>query len=257
MNGIDGGFGIAALGGLISFLSPCVLPLVPAYLCFMAGTTLDELTDTESRGPEAARALNRRVFAAAIGFVLGFSTVFVAMGAAASAINPLLMTHRALLGQVAGAVIIVLGLHYMGVFKLAFLNREARFMPSFGGPDAPLAARMIAPYVIGLAFAFGWTPCIGPILAAILTIAASQESLGYGVALLATYSLGLGIPFLAAAFGVRAFLGFSTKFRHHMHKVEIAAGILLVGTGLLMMLGSFELIAVFLIDTFPALGELG
>ncbi len=260
MGGLDGGFGIAALGGLISFLSPCVLPLVPAYLCFMAGTTLEELTKSQEKSasdPALARQLNRRVLFGALGFVLGFTTVFVALGASASAINPFIQANRVILGQVAGSIIIILGLHYMGVFRFAFLDRDVRFMPQIGGAGAPAYMQIAAPYLIGLAFAFGWTPCIGPILATILTLAASQESLGYGVALLTTYSLGLGIPFIAAALGVRAFLAFSASFRKHLHKVEIAAGVLLVGTGVLMVLGSFELIATYLINTFPALGKLG
>lgn len=252
MAGIEIGYAAAAVGGLISFLSPCVLPLVPAYLCFIAGTSLDRLVAENADGTAMANPdLNRRVTIGAIGFVLGFTTVFVALGASASAINPLILAHKIIIGRIAGAIIILFGLHYMGLLRIGFLNRDARFMPAMPG------GRFAGPYLIGLAFAFGWTPCIGPILATILAVAASQESLKTGVALLTVYSLGLGIPFLAAAFAVRGFLAFATRFRKHMQKVEIAAGVLLVGTGTLMLLGSFEKVALFLITTFPVLGRLG
>lgn len=253
------GYLAAALGGLISFLSPCVLPLVPAYLCFIAGTSLEELTREDAEGkPLASEGLTQRVALGATGFVLGFTTIFVALGASASAINPLIVQHKELLSQIAGAIIIVFGLHYMGLFRLAFLNREARFhlAGSGEGERSPLM-QFVSPYLLGLAFAFGWTPCIGPILATILTIAAAQESLTSGVTLLTVYSLGLGIPFLAAAFAVRGFLSFAAKFRRHMHKVEIAAGVLLAITGLMMLTGNFERLAIFLINTFPALATLG
>lgn len=249
----------AAAGGLLSFLSPCVLPLVPAYLCFIAGTSLEELTRAESEGAApGSEALTRRVALGAVGFVLGFSTVFVALGASASAINPFILAHKEILGRVAGVIIIVFGLHYMGVLRIAFLNREARFQPErMGDVTKSLWMQFLSPYVIGLAFAFGWTPCIGPILATILAVAASQESLRAGVLLLAAYSLGLGIPFLAAAFAIRGFLAFARRIRRHMQKIEIAAGLLLAGTGLLMAIGSFEKIAIFLLNTFPILAKLG
>ena len=237
----------AVLGGALSFLSPCVLPLVPPYLWYMAGVSADDLKS----GPAVATTGYARLIGSSVIFVLGFSTVFVALGAGASSIGLFLRQNLDWLGMVAGIAIIVMGLNFLGVFKLSFLSREARMQ----APDRPRS--LLGAYLMGLAFAFGWTPCIGPILATILTLAASQESLGYGVALLTTYSLGLGIPFIAAALGVRAFLAFSSSFRKHLHKVEIAAGVLLVGTGVLMVLGSFELIATYLINTFPALGKLG
>ncbi len=252
-------YAAAAAGGLISFLSPCVLPLVPAYLCYIAGTSLDELVAKNEKGEAlGSDGLTLRVMLGAIGFVLGFTTIFVALGASASAINPLIIAHKQLLGRIAGAVIIIFGLHYMGVFRLAFLDREARFqVQGTGAGEKSLFMQFASPYLLGLAFAFGWTPCIGPILATILTVAASQESLGAGVGLLTVYSLGLGIPFLAAAFAIRGFLSFAGRFRRHMHKVEIAAGLLLALTGLLMLTGSFESIAVFLINTFPGLAKFG
>lgn len=259
MPGLDISYAAAAAGGLLSFLSPCVLPLVPAYLCFIAGTSFEELTQAEARGAApGGKSLTRRVALGATGFVLGFSTVFIALGASASAINPLILANKEILGRIAGLIIIVFGLHYMGLLRIAFLNREARFQPSHLGDVAHSPwLQFASPYVLGLAFAFGWTPCIGPILATILAIAASQESLRAGVLLLGTYSLGLGIPFLAAAFAVRGFLSFAARFRRHMQKVEIAAGVLLAGTGLLMVLGSFEKIAILLLEFFPVLGKLG
>ena len=253
------GYFAPAIGGLISFLSPCVLPLVPAYLCFIAGTSFEELTREDAQGkPLASEGLTLRVAIGAVGFVLGFTTIFVALGASASAINPLIIQHKELLSRIAGAIIIVFGLHYMGLFRIAFLNRDARFhIAGSGEGERSYLMQFASPYLLGLAFAFGWTPCIGPILATILTIAAAQESLAAGASLLTVYSLGLGIPFLAAAFAVRGFLSFASKFRRHMQKVEIAAGVLLAVTGLMMLTGNFERIAIFLIETFPVLATLG
>jgi cytochrome c-type biogenesis protein len=259
MAAFDISYAAAAAGGLLSFLSPCVLPLVPAYLCFIAGTSFEELTRKDALGNDMnTEGLTQRVALGAVGFVLGFSTVFVALGASAAAINPLILAHKEMLGRIAGLVIIVFGLHYMGALRIPLLNREARFQPEHMG-DVTRSAWMqfLSPYVLGLAFAFGWTPCIGPILATILAIAASHESLKAGVFLLSTYSLGLGIPFLAAAFAVRGFLAFAVRIRRHMRKVEMAAGLLLAATGVLMAIGSFEKIAITLITVFPFLARLG
>ncbi|HAC57317.1 MAG TPA: cytochrome C biogenesis protein, partial [Rhodobiaceae bacterium] len=236
---MDVGYVAAALGGLISFLSPCVLPLVPAYLCFVAGTSLEELTREDKEGkPPGSEGLTLRVTLGATGFVLGFTTVFVALGASASAINPLILQNKVILTQIAGAIIIVFGLHYMGLFRIALLNRDARFhLRGNGEGERSLPMQFASPYLLGLAFAFGWTPCIGPILGAVLAVAASEETLGYGMSLLAAYSLGLGIPFLIAAFGIRGFMAFMRRFRQHMHKVEIATGSLLILTGLAIFSG--------------------
>ncbi|MBO6544419.1 MAG: cytochrome c biogenesis protein CcdA [Alphaproteobacteria bacterium] len=254
MDGFDAGFLAALIGGIVSFLSPCVLPLVPAYLSFVAGASYDDLT---TQGSDAG-LIQKRVAIGSLAFVAGFSTVFVMLGATAGAISPFLLTHKVLLGQIAGGIIIILGLHYVGLLRFALLNRDVRLLPSFA-PDARngFVPRVAMPYVVGLAFAFGWTPCIGPILATILAIAASQESLGYGVSLLGVYSAGLGIPFIAAALAVQRFIGFSARFRRHMHKVEVVAGLLLIATGVLMTLGSLELIAIYLIEVFPWLAEIG
>ena len=238
----------AAAGGALSFLSPCVLPLVPAYLCFVAGTTLDQLTDENGTDP----AVTRRAVTASLAFVAGFSTVFVLLGASASAINQLVISHIAVISKIAGAVIILFGLHYMGLFKINLLNRDVRF-----SPNQRTEASLLGAYVVGLAFAFGWTPCIGPILATILTIAASQDSLSEGVKLLATYALGLGVPFLLAALAINPFLRFAGHFRRHMRKVEMAAGLLMVGTGVLIMSNSLGQIGVYLLNAFPSLARIG
>jgi cytochrome c-type biogenesis protein len=257
MAGLDIGMTGAALGGLLSFLSPCVLPLVPAYLCFIAGTSLEELLDGDRDG-RAQTQLSRRVAFGAVGFVLGFSTIFIALGASASAIGSLILAYKDVLGRIAGVVIVAFGLHYMGLLRIPALHRDTRFQPGhLGDPSQNLWLQFLSPYVLGLAFAFGWTPCIGPILAAVLTVAASQESLAQGVILLGAYSLGLGIPFLAAAFAIRGFLAFATRFRSHIRRAEFISGLLLAATGLLMLLGSFEKIAVLLLQWFPALATLG
>lgn len=248
MTGNEIGFFAAGLGGLISFLSPCVLPLVPAYLCFVAGISFDRLTDEgAAENPE----LRRQVMAGAIAFVLGFTTVFVALGASASVISNLLVGQLDTLAKIAGAVIVLFGLHMAGLLRIAWLNREARFAPEQrdGG--------LLGAYIIGLAFAFGWTPCIGPILGAILAVAAASETLHSGVALLAAYSLGLGVPFLLAAYGVRVFMRFMQRFRRHMHTVELLTGGLLVVTGVMIFFGSLQQFSYFLLELFPALGTIG
>ena len=237
----------ALVAGAISFLSPCVLPLVPSYLCFITGASLDELSD----GAGASSSQQRRAFVAAVLFVLGFSTVFVALGASASAAGQLLREHLGLLAQIAGVFIIIMGLHFMGLFKIGFLNREARYHQ-----DAKPVG-LVGAYGIGLAFAFGWTPCIGPVLATILTIAASQQDVARGAGLLAVYSLGLGIPFLLAAAGVGTFLGFFGKFKKHLRRVEQVMGGLLVVTGLMFLTGSMQSLSYWLIEQFPWLASIG
>jgi cytochrome c-type biogenesis protein len=237
----------ALLAGVISFLSPCVLPLVPPYLCFITGASLDELTDSDmAKGEQQQKAL-----LAALMFVLGFGTVFIALGASASAAGQLLRQHLPLLAQIAGVFIILMGLNFLGVFKLAFLSREARYH------HATQPASLLGAYGIGLAFAFGWTPCIGPVLAAILSIAASQQDVAKGAGLLAVYSLGLGIPFLLAAAGVGTFLRFLGRFRVHLGKVEKVMGVLLVLTGVIFLTGSMQTMSYWLIEQFPWLTRIG
>lgn len=247
MGGLDISYAAAAGAGVISFLSPCVLPLVPAYLCFVAGTTLDRLVGEE----QIDKAMMRRVFLSALAFVIGFSTVFVLMGASASALNRLIVENIDIIGKIAGAVIVLFGLHYMGLLKIGLLYREARF----NTVERP--TNILGAYVIGLAFAFGWTPCVGPILATILTVAASRDQLGYGVSLLATYALGLGIPFLAAALAVKPFMAFMQRFKRHLHKVEMIAGALLVVTGVLIFTNSLGQFSYYLLETFPWLAKFG
>ncbi len=247
MGGLDISYAGAAGAGLISFLSPCVLPLVPAYLSYMAGTSLDRMLEEGDADP----ALTRRVFVAALAFVIGFATVFIAMGASASALNRLIVANLDLLAKIAGAVIVIFGLHTMGLFKIPLLYREARFQTK------ETSGGLVGAYVLGLAFAFGWTPCIGPILATILTVAASRDDLGYGISLLATYALGLGIPFLLAALAVKPFMRFMQRFRRHLRKVEIGAGVLLVATGILIFTNSLGQFSYFLLDLFPWLATIG
>jgi len=240
-------YGAAAAAGVISFLSPCVLPIVPAYLSFIAGTSLNELTGDGGKDSE----VGHRVVASALAFVLGFSVVFVMLGASASALNALIVENIGGISKVAGAVIITFGLHYAGLLRIPFLYREARFHMD------KVPAGLAGAFVVGIAFGFGWTPCIGPILATILTVAASSDSLGYGVSLLGTYALGLGIPFIVAAFAFRPFMRFLQRFRRQMRKVEIATGGLLVITGFAIFTGDLSRFAFFLLEIFPVLAELG
>ncbi len=246
--GLDVSIWAAFAAGVLSFLSPCVLPLVPPYLCYLAGVNLEELTEAE--GAEARSAWRKALLAAFI-FVLGFSTVFVAMGAGASAIGQLLREYLDILAKIAGIVIIVMGLHFMGLFKIRFLLMEKRYQT-----DAK-PATFIGAYVIGLAFALGWTPCIGPVLASILAIAASEESVARGAFLLAVYSAGLGVPFLLAAFAINGFLSFMKRFRRHMRTVEIVMGLFLVITGIMFLTGSMQIISTWLLEAFPSLAEIG
>jgi cytochrome c-type biogenesis protein len=234
----------AAAAGLLSFLSPCVLPLVPPYLTFIAGTTIEDVAY------ERVRRARRDVVLAAVLFVLGFSTVFVALGATASVFGEVLRAHIAALSLVAGIAIILMGLHFLGVFRLGFLYREKRVEV-----EKPLG--LWGAYVMGVAFAFGWTPCIGPILAAILAIAASEETAWRGAGLLAVYSLGLGVPFLVAAIALEVFIGFLKRFRAHFRTVERIVGVLLIATGIGFLTGAMQNFSFWLLQTFPGLANIG
>jgi cytochrome c-type biogenesis protein len=234
------------LAGILSFASPCVLPLVPPYLCYVAGTSLDALT-----AGEGDRAATRRTVIAAAAFVLGFSTVFVTLGLTASLIGRLLAQYQATLSIVAGAVIIVMGLHFLGVFRIALINREARVHVQHKPPG------LIGAYVLGLAFAFGWTPCIGPVLGAVLAVAASADGVATGGLLLAVYALGLGVPFLIAAAASGPFIRFMHRFKRHLATVERTMGALLVVTGVLFLTGQMATMSFWLLETFPALGRIG
>jgi len=235
----------ALIAGMLSFLSPCVLPLVPPYLVYLTGSSLERLADAE---PEPR--VRRETFAAACLFVLGFSTVFVALGASASEIGALLRIYSQPLSILAGVVIIVMGLHFLGLTPIAWLMREKRL--SVAKPVGIWGA-----YLMGLAFALGWTPCIGPILAAILAVAASEQRVAQGAGMLAVYSLGLGVPFLIAALAVEPFAAFIARFRAHLRLVEKAMGGLLVLTGVAFLTGSVSELSFWLLQTFPALGKIG
>ena len=238
-------FGVA-FAGLVSFLSPCVLPLVPPYLGYLGGTTIDQIGSKGDVDPQVWR----RVVLASVLFVLGFTTVFVGFGAGASALGQWIQSHKHELSVAAGLVIIVFGLHFLGVLRVPLLYREARVRVNAGG------ASLAGAYVMGLAFAFGWTPCIGPVLATVLALAANEASLGAGVRLLLVYSLGLGIPFILAAVAIGPFLGFLKRFRRHLGRVEKAMGLLLVAAGILMLTGSLNTFGTWLLDNVPALGQL-
>jgi cytochrome c-type biogenesis protein len=238
-------FVAALLAGMLSFLSPCVLPLVPPYLVYLTGTSLERFADAE-----AEPRVRRDTIAAAILFVLGFSTVFVALGASASAIGGLLRIYAGPLSIVAGVGIIVMGLHFLGLTPIAWLMREKRL-------EMAKPVGLWGAYLMGFAFALGWTPCIGPILAAILAVAASETTLAKGAGLLAVYSLGLGVPFLVAALAVEPFTAFLARFRAHIGLVEKAMGGLLVLTGIAFLTGTVGQVSFWLLDTFPVLGKIG
>lgn len=243
---LDIGFGAAFVAGLLSFISPCVLPIVPPYLAYLAGVSF---TDLQSAEMERERA--RRIIFSAIAFVLGFSTVFVALGATASFIGQSIARYFDTLSIIAGIIILIMGLHFLGVFRISMLYREARV------DVRKKPAGFFGAYIMGLAFAFGWTPCVGPVLAAILFIAGTEDTAMRGAGLLAVYSLGIGLPFIAAAVFASRFIGWANRFKRHMGKVEKAMGALLVVTGILFMTGQMSRIAQWLLDTFPVFSTVG
>jgi cytochrome c-type biogenesis protein len=220
----------AFFAGLISFLSPCVLPLVPGYVSLISGVGVDQLKTSQAQ-------LMRRVMVNSIGFILGFSVVFITLGAISTEIGQVAARYKHTLSIVAGVVIILFGLHLTGIFKIKALYADTR-MHSLKGGSTPIGA-----FVIGFAFAFGWTPCLGPILTVILTLAAGEETLAKGILLLAVYSLGLAVPFLLTSLGIERFLKFYSRFRSHMHALEVASGGLLIALGVLLVIGRFTLIS--------------
>ena len=243
LDGASIGFVTAFAAGVISFLSPCVLPLVPGYLSYVAGTSLETLRDRQSARLEA--------LGYAVCFVLGFSTVFVAFGASATALGGLLLSWRYELGILAGIVVLLFGLHMAGLLPIHFLEREARFHADIKG------GRVVGAFLLGLAFAFGWTPCIGPVLGVILTMSASSADLATGTALLAVYSLGLGVPFLLAALFTDVLLERLRALSRTGRHLQRAAGVLLAVVGVLMITGQLEAMAYWLLETFPALARIG
>jgi cytochrome c-type biogenesis protein len=214
----------AFIAGVLSFISPCVLPLIPGYVSFVSGVSLEEMRG----GSAASDASRRQVLVTSLAFILGFSLVFIALGASASAVGKFLFARLPLLERIAGAVIIVFGLHTMGVFRIAALETEKRVQTQ-KRPAGPFGA-----VLVGIAFAFGWTPCIGPILGGILVVAGAKETVREGVVLLAVYSLGLGIPFLLTSLAIDRFFAVSKRIRRHYHTIELVSGALLVVVGLLI-----------------------
>ena len=234
---------VALVAGLLSFLSPCVLPIVPPYLAYMSGISMPDMA-----GQATARG---RVILTASFFVLGLSTVFLFLGFTASLFGAFFLQNQDLFAKIAGVVVIVFGLHFLNVFRIPFLDREARLDAGDRGGSA------LGAYILGLAFAFGWTPCIGPQLGAILTLAASEASIARGTALLAVYAAGLGIPFLLVAVFVGRAMGFMNRIKKHMGLIEKAMGLLLVGVGLALVTGAFTAFSFWLLETFPGLALLG
>lgn len=243
---LDIGFGAALLAGMLSFLSPCILPIVPPYLAWLAGVSFAELQSSP-----AGSAAKWRVVSSSVMFVLGFATVFIALGATASIVGRTIAQYFDVLSILAGAVILIMGLHFLGVFRLGLLYREARVQVN------RKPAGLLGAYVVGLAFAFGWTPCVGPILAAILFIAGAEETALRGATLLAAYSLGIGVPFILAAVFASQFLGWAARFKKHMQKIEMAMGGLLVITGILFMTGQMSAISFWLLEQFPVFSTIG
>lgn len=233
---------VALLAGLVSFISPCVLPIVPPYLAYMGGVSVSEMTESKGRNPAIVPAFF---------FVLGLSTVFLLLGFTASLFGTFFLTYQTAFLRISGAVIILLGLHFLKIINIPFLNREARLDAGDRGGSA------FGAYVLGLAFAFGWTPCIGPILGTILSLAASEGDVARGTALLAVYALGLGLPFLLAAVFIARAMTVMNMLKRHMGLIEKCSGALLVIVGLMMITGAFTSLSYWLLDTFPSLAAYG
>ena len=234
---------IALVAGVLSFLSPCVLPIVPPYLAYMSGVSLNDIS--------SERAARRKAVIAALFFVMGLSTVFLILGFTASAFGMFFLQNQVLFAQISGVVIIIFGLHFVGVFRIPFLDQEARLDAGDKGGSS------FGAYILGLAFAFGWTPCIGPQLGAILTLAATEASVSKGTLLLGVYAAGLGIPFLAAAAFITRAMGVMNRIKRHMKLIERVMGGLLILVGIAMVTGAFTWFAFWLLETFPALALLG
>lgn len=231
---------VALLAGVLSFLSPCVLPIVPPYLAYMGGISMGEMT-----GGGQAR---RRVILPALFFVMGLSTVFLILGFTASALGAFVLNNQELLAQISGVIVIIFGLHFVGVFRIALLDREMRMDAGERGGSA------VGAYVLGLAFAFGWTPCIGPQLGAILSLAAQEGSTERGTLLLGVYALGLGLPFLAAAIFIERSMTLMGKLKRHMKLIERAMGALLLIVGLALVTGAFTDFSYWMLETYDVLG---
>ena len=234
---------VALLAGVVSFLSPCVLPIVPPYLAYMSGVSLSDL---QNRQEGRNRAILPALF-----FVMGLSTVFLFLGFTASAIGAAFLQYQGYFNTIAGVLVMAFGAHFIGVYRISFLDREARLDAGDRGGSA------FGAYILGLAFAFGWTPCIGPQLGAILSLAASEASVARGTLLLGIYAAGLGIPFLLVAAFLPRLTGVMGWMKRHMDRIEKVMGLLLWTIGLLMLTGGFSAFSFWLLETFPALAALG
>lgn len=239
-------FAGALAAGMLSFASPCVLPLVPAYLAFLGGVSFESLA-----APQRDASVSRRVMIAAFAFVCGFTTVFMILGASATTLGRLLADHIDVLAKIAGTMIVIFGLSYVGLLRMTFLARDVRFHPT-KTPRGVFGA-----YIMGLAFAFGWTPCVGPVLATILTLAGNAGSVQRGVLLLGSYGIGIGIPFLFAAAAIGPFVRLTARLRSRMRIVEASLGGMMIATGVLIWAGSLANISGWLLRTFPVLARGG
>jgi len=233
---------VALLAGMFSFLSPCVLPIVPPYLAYMAGVSVDDMTS----GGKGRRAILPALF-----FVLGLSTVFLFLGFSASAFGSFFLQNQGLFSKISGVVVIIFALHFLSVFRIPMLDREMRVDVGDRGGSA------LGAYVLGLAFAFGWSPCIGPQLGAIMTLAASEASISRGMILMAVYAAGLGIPFILVAVFIQRSMGAMNWMKRHMKLIERSMGLLLLLVGVLLLTGGFAEMSRWLIEAFPVLGTLG
>lgn len=229
------------VAGILSFISPCVLPLIPGYISFISGLTLEEM-----QGAQPTTEVRSHVLVASVAFVLGFTVIFVAAGASASALGRFIYEQAPILEKIAGTLLIVLGLHMMGVFRIRLLESDKRIHTQ-QKPAGPVGA-----FLVGMAFAFAWTPCIGPILGGILALAASRESVGEGMQMLAAYSLGLGVPFLLTSLAINKFFSVAATIRRHYRAIELVSGGLLIVVGLLIFFDQFTLIVRFLTPYLPA-----
>jgi cytochrome c-type biogenesis protein len=222
------------VAGLISFLSPCVLPLVPGYLSIISGRSLDQL-----KADMNDSSLSRTVLLNSIMFIVGFSITFILLGATATLIGQILLSKMRLLERLAGLILIIFGIHLTGIIKINALYRDKRFH------NVQKPRGVLGSLVLGLAFAFGWTPCIGPILSGIMAIASTKETVAEGMFLLAVYSAGLGIPFLLTSLALNKFLAFYGRFKRHFHAVEVASGVLVIAIGILIMTNSLSRLATY------------
>jgi len=231
----------AFIAGIISFLSPCILPIIPPYICFLAGMSLDQVTEKSK-----SFDVGRKIMVSALAFVLGFATVFILLGASTSFLGQKLVDYFDILKYFAGAIIIIMGLHFLGIFRIKLLYRQAKL------DVQKKPAGVVGSYFVGLAFAFGWTPCVGPVLASLLFVAGAEESAAQGAILLGAYAAGIGIPFLLAAAFAGPFVAFMQKFSKHMATVEKVMGGMLVVTGVLIMTGYMQVLGFFLQSILPA-----